>query len=116
MTSTRGLTISQAAAQLGTSPRMLRYREALGLLPPAAAGVRHRRYGPAELAAAAAAIALEERYDVSPRTLAFALRAVAEPDVAADLRALGERTGRIPPAPTRALDFAQRKALRLLRP
>ena len=30
--------ITEAAQRLGTSPRMLRYREALGLLPPLGGG------------------------------------------------------------------------------
>ena len=107
--------ITEAADRLGTTPRMLRYRESLGLLPPAAeAAGRHRRYDDHDLAAAAWAAVVEQRYDVSPQALAFALRALSEPGVATDVRLLGELTGHITPA-TRALDFDQSKAQRLLR-
>jgi DNA-binding transcriptional MerR regulator len=93
---------------------MLRYRERLGLLPPTHHGIGHRRYGDEDLRAAALAIAIESRYDVGPTAVAFALRALAEPEVAARVRELGERTGRITPT-MRALDFDTQKALRLLR-
>jgi DNA-binding transcriptional MerR regulator len=109
-----GLPIGTAARHLGTTPRMLRYRERLGLMPPTHHGVRHRRYGDDDLRAAALAIAIEIRYDVGPNAVAFALRALAEPEVQAWVRELGERVGRITP-PTRALDFDTQKARRLLR-
>lgn len=107
--------ISAAADRLGTTPRMLRYREALGLLPPGAdAPGRHRHYAHGDLAAAAWAVEVERRHQVGPAELAFALRALSDPAVAADVRRLGELTGRLTP-PTAALDFDQRKAQRLLR-
>ncbi len=105
--------ISAAAHELGTTPRMLRYRESLGLLPSAGEPGQHRRYEPDDLAAAALASTLEQRYDVSPAALAFALRALADPRVTADMARLGVLTGRVM-APTRALDFDQWKAQRLL--
>ncbi|MEU8347068.1 MerR HTH family regulatory protein [Actinomadura meyerae] len=114
--------ITEAARRLGTSPRMLRYREALGLLPatreaPGAArrGGGHRRFGEAELRAVALALALEKRYDIGPAELAFGLRVLAEPQVQAHVRELGERIGRLSAPPTRALDFEKEKAMRLLR-
>lgn len=121
--------ITEAARRLGTSPRMLRYREALGLLPatrdPAPAGTGrnggtgrgggHRRFGDAELRAVALALALEKRYDIGPAELAFGLRVLAEPQVQAHVRELGERIGRLSAPPARALDFEKEKALRLLR-
>lgn len=85
------LSLAAAALRLHTTPRMLRYREALGLLPPH----RRRRYGSAELAAAAYAVEMEQTYDVSPKTLAFALRAVTDPAVRQDIVRLGELTGRL---------------------
>jgi MerR family copper efflux transcriptional regulator len=94
---------------------MLRYREALGLLPPTREVGGHRRFGDAELRAVALALALEKNYDVGPAELAFGLRVLAEPDVRARVRELGERIGRLAAPPTRALDFEQEKALRLLR-
>jgi MerR family copper efflux transcriptional regulator len=113
--------ITEAARRLGTSPRMLRYRETLGLLPATrepsgrspAGG--HRRFGDAELRAVALALALEKRFDVGPAELAFGLRVLAEPEVQARVRELGERIGRLSAPPTRALDFEKEKALRLLR-
>jgi MerR family copper efflux transcriptional regulator len=128
--------ISEAARRLGTSARMLRYREELGLLPQVrdrlggARGVRgargplggtrgvggpsHRQFSEADLEAVAAALELERRYDISPASLAFGLRVLAEPPVRAAVADLGRRLGRIPATPGRALDFEQERALRLL--
>ncbi|RBQ17067.1 MerR family transcriptional regulator [Spongiactinospora rosea] len=106
--------ITEAAKRLGMSPRMLRYREALGLLPPVRGQGSHRRFGEEELAAVAHAIELERRFDASPAELSFALRVLTEPGVAHAVRELGLRIGRIQ-APRRALDFEKEKALRLLR-
>jgi len=137
--------ISEAAKRLGTSARMLRYREELGLLPQvrdrftrgvAGGGARggaagagggaggasggergaaHRQFSEAELEAVAAALELERRYDISPASLAFGLRVLAEPSVRAAVADLGRRLGRIPATPVRALDFEKERALRLLR-
>lgn len=111
--------ITEAAGRLGTSPRMLRYRDSLGLLPPVRAGPggdgwRHRRFGPAELDAVSAGLRLEQRYDISPAALAFGLRVLADPSVRAALADLGRRVGRLPSLPERALDFEKERALRLL--
>ncbi|MFB4306042.1 MerR family transcriptional regulator [Actinomadura sp. GTD37] len=113
--------ITEAARRLGTSPRMLRYREALGLLPVTRdaaltrRGNGHRRFGEAELRAVALALALEKRYDIGPAELAFGVRVLAEPQVQAHVRELGERIGRLSAPPARALDFEKEKAMRLLR-
>jgi len=112
--------ITEAARRLGTSPRMLRYRDALGLLPglrPAAgpaAATPHRQFGQEDLDAVALALAIEHRYDISPAALAFGLRVLAEPPVRAEVAELGRRIGRIPAPTARALDFEQERALRLL--
>jgi MerR family transcriptional regulator, copper efflux regulator len=123
--------ITAAAQALGTSPRMLRYRETLGLLPRtrpgrrvpafsaaparAGAGPGHRQFTEADLAAAALGLSIERRYDISPAALAFGIRVLADPRVRADVADLGRRLGRIAPPPARALDFEQERALRLLR-
>jgi MerR family copper efflux transcriptional regulator len=140
--------ISEAARRLGTSARMLRYREDLGLLPqvrdPLAGppwssrgpsrgpssgtprgpssgtprgpsrGPSHRQFSEADLEAVAAALELERRYDISPASLAFGLRVLAEPAVRVAVADLGRRLGRIPATPGRALDFEKERALRLL--
>jgi len=165
--------ISEAARRLGTSARMLRYREDLGLLPPVRGhqafgpgssvprrdgphgpshragppqagphgpsrragppqaephgpshragppqaephGPSHRQFGEADLEAVAAALELERRYDISPASLAFGLRVLAEPGVRAAVADLGRRIGRIPAPAGRALDFEKERALRLL--
>jgi MerR family transcriptional regulator, copper efflux regulator len=105
--------ITEAARRLGTSPRMLRYRESLGLLPPVQPGHRgHRQFTERDMDAVAAALALERRFDITPAALAFGLRVLAEPSVRAAVADLGQRTGRLGRA--RALDFEQERALRLL--
>jgi hypothetical protein len=130
--------ISEAARRLGTSARMLRYREDLGLLPqvrdhltgssgplrpggrsalvhpPGPYGPSHRQFSEADLEVVAAALELERRYDISPASLAFGLRVLAEPPVRAAVADLGRRLGRIPATPGRALDFEKERALRLL--
>jgi MerR family copper efflux transcriptional regulator len=109
-------TVSEAAARLGTTPRMLRYRESLGLLAPPRSGGARRVFRERELLAAGGAAELEERYGVPPGALAFALRVLAEPEVAADVRTLGvlARPG-INPNAIEALDFDAAKARDLLR-
>ena len=122
--------ITKAAKRLGTSPRMLRYRDSLGLLPtvreppsrrparpspaPPGAAAPHRQFGEGDLDAVALALAIERRYDVSPAALAFGLRVLTEPGVRAEVAELGRRIGRIQAPAARALDFEQERALRLL--
>jgi MerR family copper efflux transcriptional regulator len=112
--------ITEAARRLGTSARMLRYREDLGLLPQVrdrfarSAGPAHRVFTAEDVAAVAAALDLERRYDVSPAALAFGVRVLAEPAVRAAVADLGRRLGRIPAPASRAVDFEKERALRLL--
>ncbi|MGO8882241.1 MAG: MerR family transcriptional regulator [Streptosporangiaceae bacterium] len=114
--------ITAAAQRVGTSPRMLRYRESLGLLPVVrAAGARagggaprHRRFGADDLEAVTLGLAIERRYDISPAALAFGIRVLSDPRVRADVAELGRRIGRVQPPPARALDFEKERALRLL--
>jgi hypothetical protein len=109
------LTIREAAARLRTTPRMLRYREALGLLPSDRTAGTHRRYDAEAMQTAAYAISLEQAYDIGPAELAFALRTLTEPAVYEDVRRLGEMSRRGRRSPLAALDFDQEKARRLLR-
>jgi hypothetical protein len=125
--------ITEAAQRLDTSPRMLRYRDLLGLLPPVRErargrhrGVtpavsqapgrasRHRQFGEDDLAAVELALGIEQRYDISPAALAFGLRVLTEPGIRAEVAELGRRIGRIQPLPARALEFEKERALRLL--
>jgi MerR family transcriptional regulator, copper efflux regulator len=124
--------IAAAAERLDITPRMLRYREALGLLPsvrqrrarggqarpPAGAAAHragaHRQFTDADMAAVALGLSIERRYDISPVALAFGIRVLADPRVRADVAEFGRRIGRIQPPPARALDFEQERAQRLL--
>jgi MerR family copper efflux transcriptional regulator len=115
--------VGEAAARLGTTPRMLRYAEQLGLIAPERSRGNYRLYRERDLLAAAYGNALAARYEATPAALAFALRALAEPDVAGRLRTLarlGGRRGRTAPLDddlerSAALDFETSKARRLLR-
>jgi MerR family transcriptional regulator, copper efflux regulator len=120
--------ITEAARRLDMTPRMLRYRESLGLLPVVRHGARrrrpvpgqpaagqHRQFGEADLAAVALGLSVERRYDISPVALAFAVRVLADPRVRAEVAEFGRRIGRIQSPPARALDFEQERARRLLR-
>lgn len=97
---------------------MLRYRESLGLLPPVRGRrtpvVTHRQFGQADLDAVAFGLAIEQRYDVSPAALAFAVRVLADPAARAEVAELGRRLGRIRPLPAMAMDFEKERALRHL--
>ena len=113
--------ITEAAGRLGMSPRMLRYREDLGLLPPlrerpTGRGPAHRQFTEADLAAVTTAVRIEQQYDITPAALAFGLRVLTDPAVRAAVADLGRRTGHVQSGPgaTRALDFEQERALRAL--
>ena len=113
--------ITEAAQRLGTSARMLRYRESLGLLPllrqrdgRRARPSAHRQFTDRDLDAVALALAIERRYDISPAALAFGLKIITDPAARSQVAELGRRTGRIGGPVTRALDFEQERALRLL--
>jgi MerR family transcriptional regulator, copper efflux regulator len=122
--------ITEAAAALDMSARMLRYRERLGLVPAGRSASRrvrrtarstsaptstgHRRYSDDDLATIRLSVELEERYDITPVALAFALRTLAEPAVGAAVRELGERLGSVPTPAARASEIDRERALRWL--
>ncbi|MHB1596974.1 MAG: MerR family transcriptional regulator, partial [Streptosporangiaceae bacterium] len=81
---------------------------------PRRTAARHRQFGAADLDAVALGLQIEQRYDVSPAALAFALRVLADPSARAEVAELGRRIGRIRPLPAMALDFEKERALRLL--
>jgi MerR family copper efflux transcriptional regulator len=110
--------VGDAARRVGTSTRMLRYAEQLGLVAPARTAGGYRDYGERDLLAATAALELQARHRVTPAALAFGLRALEDPEVAASLRRLARLRGAGPeagPRPRTALDFETAKARRLLR-
>jgi hypothetical protein len=137
--------VGDAARQVGTSARMLRYAEQLGLVAPARTAGGYRDYRERDLLAAAAALRLQARYRVTPAALAFGLRVLHDPEVASSLRQLADfargrrgpgnpegvprsigrgpgnpegvprSIGRGPGNPATALDFETAKARRLLR-
>src|ERR1700689_704080 len=114
--------ITEAAQRLGISPRMLRYRESLGLLPAVrlasssrrSTATAHRQFDSADLDAVALGIAIERRYDIGPAELAFSLRVLADPSARAEVAELGRRIGRIRPIPAMAMDFEKERAARFL--
>jgi len=105
--------VGDAARQVGTSARMLRYAEQLGLVAPARTAGGYRDYGERDLAAAAFALELQDRQRVTPAALAFGLRVLHDPEVAGSLRRLARLRGGAEPGT--ALDFETAKARRLLR-
>src|SRR3954469_20668683 len=68
------LTIHEAAATTGWSPRMLRYVERVGLVEPARSAAGYRLYGPAELQRLRTLRELLDEYAIGLSDLAFALR------------------------------------------
>jgi MerR family transcriptional regulator, copper efflux regulator len=68
------LTIHEAAATTGWSPRMLRYVERVGLVEPARSAAGYRLYGPAELQRLRTLRELLHEHDVSLSEVGFALR------------------------------------------
>ena len=106
--------VGDAARRVGTSTRMLRYAEQLGLVAPPRTAAGYRDYGERDLLAASGALELQGRYGVTPAALAFGLRALEDPEVAGSLRQLARLRRREPDLVT-ALDFETAKARRLLR-
>jgi DNA-binding transcriptional MerR regulator len=68
------LTIHEAAATTGWSPRMLRYVERVGLVEPRRSAAGYRLYGPAELQRLRTLRELLDEHDIGLSDLAFALR------------------------------------------
>ena len=68
------LTVNEAAATTGWSPRMLRYIERAGLVTPPRSEAGYRLYGPAELQRLRTLRELLERHDVGLAEVGFARR------------------------------------------
>ena len=75
------LTVGEAAAQTGWSPRMLRYLEAHGLVVPQRTPAGYRLYGLAELNRLTTLRELRRAREVGIDELAFAARLRREPEL-----------------------------------
>jgi MerR family transcriptional regulator, copper efflux regulator len=102
------LRVSEAAAQTGWSPRMLRYLEAARLVVPGRTPAGYRVYGLLELNQLRSLRDLRARFGVELGDVAFAARLDREPALRAAVETwlAGTRLS--------ALDWEQRKHERLL--
>jgi MerR family copper efflux transcriptional regulator len=103
-----GLTVGEAAARTGWSPRMLRYLEAAGLVVPQRSSGGYRLYGLLELNQLRSLRVLRSRFDVELTDVAFAARLEREPELRAAVETWLAGTQ------LSALDWEQRKHERLL--
>jgi MerR family copper efflux transcriptional regulator len=103
-----GMTVGEAAAQTGWSPRMLRYLESAQLVVPRRGQNGYRAYGVLELNQLRSLRELRRRFGVELTELAFAARVDREPALRAAVETwlAGTRLS--------ALDWEQRKHERLL--
>ena len=102
------LTVSEAAAHTGWSPRMLRYLERSGLVSPGRTQAGYRQYGILELNQLRSLRELRSRFDVELTDVAFAARLEREPELRAAMATWLAGTQ------LSALDWEQRKHERLL--
>ena len=120
MPTTAALTIQEAAATTGWSPRMLRYVEQLGLVDAPRSSAGYRLYGPAQLQRLRTLRELLDRHDLELGQVGFALRMHREPALAGALEAwFDAEPRRVPAAPSGApaadwLGFEQDKHQLLL--
>ena len=77
------LTVGEAAARTGWSPRMLRYLEELGLVVPKRTPAGYRVYGLPELNQLRSLQALRQRFGIDLDEMAFAARLRREPELRA---------------------------------
>jgi DNA-binding transcriptional MerR regulator len=104
------LTVGQAAAHTGWSPRMLRYLERAGLVIPSRSASGYRQYGLLELNQLRSLNELRRRFGVGIDELAFTIRLRQEPALQAAVETwLSTASGLVT-----ALDWEQRKHERLL--
>jgi MerR family copper efflux transcriptional regulator len=102
------MTVGEAAAQTGWSPRMLRYIEAAGLVVPHRSAAGYRLYGLLELNQLRSLRKLRRRHGVELTDVAFAARLEREPQLRAAV------TTWLAGTQLSALDWEQRKHERLL--
>ena len=103
-----GLTVGEASARAGWSPRMLRYLERTGLVAPRRTQAGYRVYGLLELNQLRSLRELRRQFRVELTDVAFAARLRREPGLraAVDTWLAGTELS--------ALDWEQRKHERLL--
>lgn len=114
------LTVQEAAAATGWSPRMLRYVEQLGLVAAPRSSSGYRLYGPAQLARLRTLRALLDEHGLELGDVAVALRLQREPALRAAVDSWLEAVPSTP-APTGPpnadwLAFEQSKHQQLLDP
>src|SRR3954465_7352439 len=111
-----GLTINEAAATTGWSPRMLRYLETVGLIEPPRNGAGYRIYGAAELQRLRTLRELLDRHELGPSDVAFAKRMRSEPELESEVAGWIATKASRPEDVTASdwLDYEQQKHQRLL--
>ena len=103
-----GVTVGEAAARTGWSPRMLRYLEETGLVVPSRTANGYRQYGLLELNQLRSLRELRRRFGVGIDDLAFTVRLQREPALQ------GAVATWLAGTQLSALDWEQRKHERLL--
>lgn len=106
-----GLTVGEAAARTGWSPRMLRYLERNGLVVPARSPSGYRLYGLRELNALRSLRELRGRFGLELTDVAFAARLRREPGLRAAVETWLAGTDE---ASSAWVEWEQRKHERLL--
>jgi MerR family transcriptional regulator, copper efflux regulator len=111
-----GLTIQEAAATTGWSPRMLRYIEDIGLVAADRSGSGYRLYGPQQLQRLRTLRELLTRFDLDLGDVGFAARLRTDPELSAAIDAWLAATAIRPRevAPSDWLRFEQDKHSKLL--
>jgi MerR family copper efflux transcriptional regulator len=111
-----GLTINEASATTGWSPRMLRYIERHGLIELRRSASGYRLYGAAELQRLRTLRELLQRFKVSLADVGFALRLRRDPELRRAVDAWFETAPRRPDdvAPDEWLRWEQDKHQKLL--
>ena len=104
------LTVSDAAAETGWSPRMLRYLEEQGLVSPRRTTAGYRLYGLAELNRLRSLASLRRRFDLDLSEVAFARRLAKDDELRRELDAWLATTDDA----ASWIDWEQRKHERLL--
>ena len=112
----QGLTVQEAAASTGWSPRMLRYLERVGLIAPSRSAGGYRVFGAAELQRLRTLRELLAEHDLGLSDVAFAKRLREDPGLADAMAGWLEAQPRRPQSVSTSdwLRFEQDKCRRLL--